>query len=101
MIGFITSIQTATAINDAVSNAQTSRGLPVYWLPGHYPIYTGGHAGQAFIPLDDTMLSTVLHKGMRPVDFPEFDQLVALLGGLSARVEIDSVCITDPNVSPP
>jgi hypothetical protein len=35
---------------------------------------------------------------MSPRDFPEFAQIIAALGGLSARVEIDADDITAPNV---
>lgn len=97
MNGYITTPATAQAINAAVANAQTQRGLPVYWLPGSYPIYTGAHAGMAFIPLTETMLATVLRNGMTPADFPEFAPLTASLGGLDARTDLDPACLIDPN----
>jgi|APGre2960657404_1045060.scaffolds.fasta_scaffold03894_7 hypothetical protein len=100
MQGFITTPETATAINDAIANAQTSRNLPVYWLIGQYPIFTGEHAGKAFMPLDDPILNTVLYQGIKPTDFPEFEQLVVSLGGLDARIDLDPSAIIDPNASP-
>jgi hypothetical protein len=95
MIGFIATPEIAQAVNDAVASAQTSRSLPVYWLPGAYPIYSGPHTGLAFIPADDAILCTPLRGDppMTPRDFPEFDQLVAALGGLDARIDIDPFII--------
>lgn len=97
MTGFITTPEVSQAINDAIALAQTSRGLPVCWLIGQYPIYTGEHAGKSFMPLDDTILNTVLYQGMKPTDFPEFDELVETLGGLEARVELSPSAIIDPD----
>jgi hypothetical protein len=97
MQGYITTPDTAAAINAAVSAAQTQRGLPVYWLPGSYPIHQGTYAGKAFIPLTDTMLATNLRGDMIPQDFPEFAQLTAMLGGLDARVDLDPQALIDPN----
>ena len=97
MIGFITNEATADAINAGIATAQTSRGLPVYWQVGEYPIHQGEHAGKAFVPFDDTMIATNLRGGLTPQDFPEFGQLVALLGGLDARVDLDASAIIDPN----
>tara|TARA_R110000868_G_scaffold39076_2_gene136344 strand:- start:79 stop:387 length:309 start_codon:yes stop_codon:yes gene_type:complete len=97
MIGFITNEATADAINDGIAQAQTSRGLPVYWQVGKYPIYTGEHAGGFFMPFDETIMATNLRGGLTPQDFPEFGQLVAALGGLEARVDLDPQAIIDPN----
>jgi len=97
MIGYITTPETAQAILSAIDAAQTSRGLPVYWSTGSYPIHTGAHAGLMFLPFDDAMLATVLHQGMTPLDFPEAQQLIAMLGGLDARVDLPAIAIIDPN----
>lgn len=101
MIGFVTTQEQAQAANDAVAQAQTDRGLPVFWLPGSYPIFSGEHAGETFIPCDDAIMDTPLLGSpvMSPKDFPEFAQIIAALGGLSARVEIDAQDITAPNIS--
>lgn len=95
MIGFVTTQEQATAANAAIAEAQTSRGLPVFWLAGSYPIHSGAHAGSCFIPCDDQTLSTPLigNPPQTPQDFPEFEQLVAMLGGLDARVELDAANI--------
>jgi hypothetical protein len=99
MIGFITTPEVATAVLDGVRGAMESRNLPHYWSPGAYPIHTGAHAGNMFIPASDEMLATPLHGRpiQRPTDFPEFDQLVALLGGLDARQDLDPSALIDPN----
>ena len=96
MIGFITNTETAAAIIDGSREAQLSRGTAYYWTTGSAPIYSGDHAGQMFIPASDALLDTILHRGLTPRDFPEFDQLVTLLGGLDARVDLAEVdIITD------
>jgi hypothetical protein len=98
MIGFVVSPETAAAILAGVEQAMASRGLPNYWSPGAYPIHTGEHAGQTFIPGDDAMLAAPLHGNppLCPSDFPEFSQLVGLLGGLEARIDINPATIVPP-----
>jgi hypothetical protein len=100
MIGFVTTPQQAQAANDAVAQAQIDRGLPVFWLPGLCPIFSGEHEGKTFIPCDDAIMDTPLLGSpvMSPKDFPEFADIIAALGGLGARVEIDAEYITAPNV---
>ena len=99
MIGFAVNKEQAQAANDAVALAQVSRGLPVFWLPGDYHIFTGYHAGLTFVPCDDAIMSTPLmgDPPLTPTDFPEFSEIVALLGGLDARVDVDPEDIIDPN----
>jgi hypothetical protein len=91
MIGFVTTQEQATAANAAIAEAQTSRGLPVFWLPGSYPIHSGKHAGKYFIPAGDGILDAPLMGSpvQTPQDFPEFDTLITMMGGLESRVEID------------
>jgi hypothetical protein len=100
MIGFATTQEQAQAVNDAVAKAQTDRSLPVFWLPGSYPIYGGEHVGKTFIPCDDAVLNTPLLGSpvMTPQDFPEFSQIITALGGLDARVEIAPEDITNPSL---
>ena len=96
MIGHITDLATATAITAAIENAQTSRGLSVYWSLVGVPIYTGPHTGKVFLCTDDESLDTPLRGNppQTPRDFPEFAQLLAVLGGLDARVDIDPSTLT-------
>jgi hypothetical protein len=91
MIGFVTTQEQATAANAAIAEAQTSRGLPVFWLAGSYPIRSGEHAGKYFIPAGDGILDAPLMGSpvQTPQDFPEFDTLITMMGGLESRVEID------------
>jgi hypothetical protein len=44
-----------------------------------------------FIPYDDSLLFTPLfgNQPQTPVDFPEFQTIVEMLGGLEASVELD------------
>ena len=99
MIGFITTAETAAAVLDGIREAQLGRGSPYYWTTGSMPIYAGTHSGQTFIPADDALLDTQLRQGLTPRDFPEFDQLVTLLGGLEARVDLPASDIVDPDQS--
>ena len=95
MIGHITNQATADAITVAIENAQTSRGVPVYWLLVGVPIYSGKHAGKVFITTDDATLNTPLRGNpvQTPRDFPEFQQLIDILGGLDARVDLPATDI--------
>ena len=98
MIGFVTTQEQATAANAAIAEAQTSRGLPVFWSPGSYPIHSGEHAGKYFIPAGDGILDAPLMGNpiQTPVDFPEFTTIVGAMGGLESRVEIDPFDIASP-----
>ena len=98
MIGFVTTQKQAAAANAAIAEAQTSRGLPVFWLAGSYPIHSGEHAGSYFVPCDDQTLTTPLigNPIQTPVDFPEFATIVGAMGGLESRVEIDPSDIASP-----
>tara|TARA_B100001093_G_C26830737_1_gene1015964 strand:- start:610 stop:918 length:309 start_codon:yes stop_codon:yes gene_type:complete len=98
MIGFITDKQTAATVMDGIRQAQTSRGQHYYWTTGSALIYSGNHAGKTFIQASDFLLDTPLRNGLTPRDFPEFDELVAILGGLDARVEIDPKVLDDPDL---
>ena len=90
MIGFITTQDTSAAVTQAIRDAQTSRGLPVFWLLVGIPIYFGEYAGQSFIPADDDIITTPLRGNpiQTPQDFPEFASLIELLGGLDARIDL-------------
>ena len=100
MIGFVTTQEQAQAVNDAVAQAQIDRGLPVFWLPGSYPIFSGEYVGKSFIPCDDAIMSTPLLGSpvQSPQDFPEFTQIITALGGLDARVEISAEDIITPTI---
>ena len=98
MIGFITTPETATLILDGIRVAQESRGHAYYWTTGAETIYSGVYKGQVFIPASDELLNTPLRNGLTPRDFPEFAQLVDLLGGLEARVEIDPDSLINPDI---
>lgn len=96
MIGFITTPETSTTITAAVELAQTSRGLSPYIGISGMEILSGPNAGQHFLPFDDLALTTPLHGGTHVSDYPEFPALLAILGGLDARVNIDSSLVTTP-----
>lgn len=96
MIGFVVTPEQAEAANAAIADAQTSRGMPVFWQPGAYPIHSSKHAGQYFIPCDDAILSTPLTGSpvKTPPDYPEFTFIIESMGGLTARIDIDPSIIT-------
>lgn len=98
MIGFVTTPETASIVTDGIREAQLSRGQHYYWTTGAELIYSGDNKGQVFIPAGDEVLSTPLRNGLTPRDFPEFDQLVTLLGGLDSRVEIDPDSLINPDI---
>ncbi len=98
MIGFITTPEIATTVIDGIRDAQLGRGQHYYWTTGAEPIYSGASVGEMFIPAGDEVLDTPLRNGLTPRDFPEFDQLVILLGGLDARVELDPDSLINPDL---
>ena len=99
MIGYVTTAEAADAVLDAIASAFDSRNLPHFWSPGKYLIHQGEHAGLYFIPAGDGILDAPLMGSpiQTPRDFPEFAQLIAMLGGLDARVELDPQDLIDPN----
>lgn len=101
--GFITTVEVAAQITAAIAQAFTSRNLPQFWSLGSMPIHTGPHAGMVFLPADDQILSTPLRGNppLTPADFPEFETLVSILGGLESRQNIDPQCLIDPNAPTP
>ena len=98
MIGFVVTPEQAEAANSAIAEAQISRGISVFWLAGSYPIYTGEHAGECFVPCDNEILSTPLigNPPQTPQDFPEFTTIIESMGGLDARIDIPAADITSP-----
>ena len=96
MIGFIATPETSAAITAEVELAQTSRGLSPYIGIRGMEILSGSDIGQHFIPFDDSALMTPLHGGTRVSDYPEFSALLAMLGGLEARVSINPSLVTLP-----
>lgn len=97
MIGFVTTPETATEVLEAIREAQISRGQASYWSTGSMAIHSGDHAGKTLIPASDQILDTPLRKGLTPRDFPEFSQLIEVLGGLEERVDISPEDLLDPN----
>ena len=98
MIGFIVSPETSATITAAVELAQTSRGLAPYIGIRGMEILSGPDVGQHFIPFDDSALEVPLHLGTRMPDYPEFLSLLAMLGGLDARVDIAPELVTAPSI---
>ena len=98
MIGYVTTSETADTVLDAIASAFGTRNLPRFWSPGKYLIYSGKHAGKYFIPAGDGILDAPLrgNPAQTPQDFPEFASLIALLGGLDARVDLPASDITSP-----
>lgn len=92
MIGFVTDELTAQAVSQAVADAQASRGLAEFWSILPTQISGGEHDGGFFIQADDELLNFPLNGNpvTHPSDYPEFDTLVASLGGLDARVDVPS-----------
>jgi len=95
MIGFVTTPETSALVTQAISDAQTSRGLPIFWLLVGVLIRSSNYAGMRFIPADDEILSTPLRGNpvLTPRDFPEFNTIIDLLGGLDARIDIPATDI--------
>jgi hypothetical protein len=96
MIGFVVTPEQAQAAAEAVAAVQIAHGSPVFWQPGAYPIHSGEHAGQYFIPCDTSILSTPLTGSpvKTPPDYAEFIFIIESMGGLDARIDIDPSIIT-------
>lgn len=95
MIGFVTTPEISALVTQAISDAQTSHGLPLFWMLIGMPIYSGKHTGKHFIQADEEILSTPLRGNpvLTPRDFPEFNTIIDSLGGLDARIDIPATDI--------
>jgi hypothetical protein len=97
--GYLTDSDTAAAISVSVGLACDARGLPRFIGITPMPIYAGTHKGKMFLPLSDMALEQVLWRGVKMKDFPEFQQIIDALGGLSARVTIQASSLIDPDAT--
>jgi hypothetical protein len=90
MIGFATTLDVAVETSRSIQDAQTSRGLPVFWLIVGIPIYSGEYSGLLFVPCDDEIINASLigNPPLRPIDLPEFQTIIENLGGLDERIDI-------------
>ena len=98
MIGFVTTPETASEVLDAIRDAQLGRGHAHFWTTGSMTIYSGEHAGKTLIPASDKILDTPLRQGQTPRDYPEFDIMVEMLGGLEARVDVAEDDLVNPDL---
>ena len=95
LTGYIVDETTRDALADALDAAQESRGRKYLHLGAAY-IHTGASAGNYFIGLADSDLTQKV-AGIMLKDYPEFQDIITSLGGLDARVELDSADLIDPN----
>ena len=95
LTGYIVDETTRDALADALNAAQESRGRKYLHL-GAALIHKGASAGNYFIGLTDSDLTQKV-AGIMLQDYPEFQNIIETLGGLDARVEIDSADLIDPN----
>jgi hypothetical protein len=96
MIGYITTPEVSAQISAAVREAQISRGIEPYLAIHGFPVTSGEHAGLHFLPFEDAALTTPLHANTRLTDYPEFTTLIAMLGGLEARIDLLPEAIAQP-----
>jgi hypothetical protein len=99
MIGYITTPEVSAQISAAVREAQISRGIAPYLAIHGFPITSGEHVGLHFLPFEDSALTTPLHANTRLADYPEFATLIAMLGGLESRVDIEPSLVTSAYLS--
>lgn len=97
MIGFVVTPEISAAVSEGVRMAFVSRDLPVTWMIYGMLILSGEHEGMHFLPAGDDVINMPIRPGETPQDFPEFAQLVGLLGGLESRVNIDPELVTPPS----
>lgn len=95
MTGYIVTTDQRDAIAAALDAAQEERGRKYLHL-GAMRIYSGANKGKHFIGLADKDLTQKL-GGIALVEYPEFQDIIASLGGLDARVEIDPSILIAPN----
>lgn len=96
MIGFLTTAETLATVDAGLSAAFAARGVQQYLTLGARQVLSGEHEGKWFIPFSDAALDQPLYGGHHVHEFPEFEQLIALLGGLDARVDLADEDITPP-----
>lgn len=95
MTGYIVTTDQRDAIAAALDAAQESRGRKFLHLGAAF-IHTGANSGKYFIEIADKDLTQKM-GGIMLKDYPEFQDIIASLGGLDARVELDYADLIDPN----
>lgn len=95
LTGYIVDETTRDTLAAALDSAQESRGRKYLHLGAAY-IHAGSSAGNYFIGLSDKDLTQKM-AGTMLKDYPEFQDIIEWLGGLSARVQLDSANLIDPN----
>ena len=95
LTGYIVDETTRDTLAAALDSAQESRGRKYLHL-GTAFIHSGSSAGKYFIGLSDKDLTQKM-GGIMLKDYPEFQGIITSLGGLDARVELDSAYLIDPN----
>lgn len=95
LTGYIVDEATRDTLSAALDSAQESRGRKYLHLGAAF-IHKGANAGKYFIGLADSDLTQKV-AGIMLKDYTEFQDIIASLGGLDARVEIDSAGLIDPN----
>jgi hypothetical protein len=98
--GYILTRPQAEEVVAAVAGAWIAAGESVGWLPGIHPIHSGPHAGAVMLTCADSDLATIYGRYGMITDHELFAELIASLGGLDARVEIDAADITSPDIDP-
>jgi hypothetical protein len=98
MIGYLTNKNVAENITEITRNLQLSRNWPVFWLIEGMPIESGVYSGQYFVPFDDTVINCPLigNPIQTPQDFPEFQQMIDVLGDLDTRIDVPNEYFNKP-----
>jgi hypothetical protein len=97
MIGFLATTEAKDEAATLLRESQIRHTGKQFNCLGEMWVYTGYHAGQWFIPFPDEAIIMIRWRDKSFADFPEFAEIVALLGGLESRVTIDPQDIIDPD----
>ena len=95
--GYILTRPQAEEVVAAVAGAWIAAGESVGWLPGIHLVHSGTHAGAVILTCADSDLLTIYGRYGLLTDHELFAGLIASLGGLDARVEIDAADIISPD----
>jgi len=88
MIGFVVTTEVLATLETGLASAFVARGIPQYLTLGAVEVVSGDYAGQWFIAFPDDALQQPLHGNHTLQDFPEFESLIAMLGGTESRVDL-------------
>lgn len=101
MKAFILNAQEEAALQAGVTQAFLDERQTQCLAFNGFPVISGPHAGKVAILFPDGTENISMRKGNKLHAYQGFTVLIASLGGLDSRVEVDEADLADPVIQTP